>query len=122
MTKHRYAQYLLFITLGHFIIGLLLFQAPLLNIIASGWVNVVGPNNLHEAAAAWFMLFSWPLLMLVIQFWNKQENVSLAIIKAGIIGAVIGVSLMPMSGFWLMLMLNLLALNKKTIPKALTNS
>ncbi|MFQ3231603.1 DUF6463 family protein [Reinekea sp.] len=123
MTQHHYARVLLFISLGHLFVGVLLFYSVFIDIWQQGWINVVGPNFLLGSAAVWFMLFAWPLLLIVIQFWQQHVNLSRAFVIVATIGSIVGVSLMPASGFWLMLVLNVYALaklkvNANTLKKA----
>ena len=113
MTQQQFARFLLFIALGHMMIGVMLFHTVFIDVWQQGWVNVIGPDFLLGSAAAWFMLFAWPLLLIVIQFWNQPRMVNRTFVLAGIIGSIVGVSLMPLSGFWLMLVLNIYALAKR---------
>ncbi|WP_422380763.1 DUF6463 family protein [Marinicellulosiphila megalodicopiae] len=113
MKQKHFARFLLFITLGHLTVGVLLFGKQLLQIPKQGWVNVVGPNNLDVSVAVWFMLFAWPLLLIVIQFWNRDALVTKPFLLGCLTGSILGISLMPASGFWLLLVLAGVAIAKR---------
>lgn len=113
MTQQKYAHYLLAIACGHLIIGCVLFKDTLYQLIVKGWVNTIGPEFIEGAAAVWFMLFSWPLLMIVAAFWSEVDRqVNRTFLQTAIIGSLLGISLMPLSGFWLLLILSLVAFLK----------
>ncbi|MEJ2041932.1 MAG: DUF6463 family protein [Reinekea sp.] len=105
MTQARFARFLLAITLGHLIVGSLLFAPYLAQLPTRGWVNATGPDFMEGSVAIWFMLFAWPLLLLVVQFWRSNAPVSRPFLWLCVIGSLFGVSLMPASGFWLILVL-----------------
>ncbi len=106
MKQSLFARVLLLITLGHLVVGGLLFAPSLAELPARGWVNSIGPNFLEGSVAIWFMLFAWPLLLIVVQFWRNEEPVNSTFLLVCMLGSVFGISLMPASGFWLMLLLS----------------
>ena len=110
MKQKIFARYLLFIALGHLTVGLLLFWPYLVELPKLGWINSTGMHNLEGAVTVWFLLFAWPLIMIVIGFWNQESRVKSSFLSCGIIGSLIGASLMPASGFWLLLALCLMGL------------
>jgi hypothetical protein len=110
MSQHNFAKYLLLITLGHTSVGLFLFTGPLWTIVEMGWINVIGFDYLLGSSAVWFMLFSYPLWMIVVQFWGQNDKVKISFLIVAIIGGLLGASLMPNSGFWLILILSCVAL------------
>jgi len=118
MKQSHFARLLLFIALGHLATGIALFAPYLAEIPSRGWVNSVGPNFLEGSLAVWFLLFSWPLLMLVIQFWNSADTVKKPLSWLCVTGSILGISLMPLSGFWLMLGLSGFALIKRSEAQA----
>lgn len=105
MKQKIFARFLLFIALGHISIGLMLFFPYLIELPKLGWVNSTGLHNLEGSVAVWFLLFAWPLIMIVIQFWNQEAHIKNSFLMSAILGSVLGVSLMPASGFWLLLVL-----------------
>jgi len=105
MKQKTFSRFLLFMVVCHSLIGLMLFWQYLIVLPQMGWINSVGPHFLEGAVAVWFMLFSWPLIMIVVLFWNSDALVSKSFSFVGIVGALVGVSLMPASGFWFMLIL-----------------
>ena len=76
MKQSQFARYLLAITLGHLTIGEQLFATYLAELPARGWINAAGPEFLEGAVAVWFLLFAWPLLLIVVQFWHSEALVS----------------------------------------------
>jgi hypothetical protein len=110
MKQHTYAKWLLAIACGHLLVGALLLGQGWWEIIQAGWVNVAGPNNLNAAVTVWFFMFSFPLMMVVASLWNGNEQTPAATLWLGIFGSVLGISLMPLSGFWFWLILCVIAL------------
>ena len=106
MKQSLFARFLLFIALGHLTVGLILFAPYLAELPARGWVNSVGPNFMEGSVAIWFMLFAWPLLLIVVQFWRSEAQVNSTFLIVCLLGSLFGVSLMPVSGFWLMFALS----------------
>ncbi|RKF18724.1 hypothetical protein DBZ36_10005 [Alginatibacterium sediminis] len=121
MMQRTFSRYLLAITLGHISIGVVLFYPVFAEMINRGWINVAGPDYLMGAAAFWFMIFSWPLVMLIVQCWNNTNQISNAVLWTGLIGGIIGVSVVPVSGFWLTIVLFIvgLILNRKPSSNSL---
>ncbi len=122
MTQALFARYLLAIALGHLIVGAFLFAPYLAEIPARGWVNATGPDNMEGAVAIWFMLFTWPLLLIVVQFWRSESKVSRPFLWLCVVGSLFGISLMPASGFWLMLILSGAGLARKRKQTASVSS
>jgi hypothetical protein len=110
MTQKLYARYLLAIAVLHFVIGLLIFSPYLLDMINLGWVFSAGKDHLENAVASWFMLFTWPLVMVVSMLWQRETTVPNSFLVIGMIGSLLGVSIMPDSGFWFLVVLNAVAL------------
>jgi len=122
MTQKIFARFLLFIALGHLFVGLMLFFPYLMELPKLGWINSTGLHNLEGSVSVWFLLFTWPLIMIVIQFWNQEMIIKNSFLICGFIGSLIGISLMPASGFWLLLVLCGIALgmnykNKDSVSK-----
>lgn len=105
MQQKHFAYALLAIALTHAAVGLFLFANPLIQLVSLGWIGQINEDQLAIAASVWFMLFTLPLLMLVAQCWQKPTPVSPAVLWIGVVMAILGVSLMPDSGFWLVLVL-----------------
>ncbi|MCJ8312059.1 MAG: hypothetical protein HRU38_03895 [Saccharospirillaceae bacterium] len=105
MKQKIFARFLLFITVGHTLIGLIIFYPILIELPKLGWINSTGFHNLEGSVAVWFLLFAWPLFMITIQFWNQQVLIKNTFLICGFLGSIIGISLMPASGFWLLLIL-----------------
>lgn len=119
---YRLPSVLLFVTaVGHVLVGLVLFREPLAAIWRDGIINSIGPQFLpgaeswlgsvrppfERAAAFWFVLFG-PLLWMIGQVVRRAAERSdpqlLRIIAWDLLGiGIVGVVIMPISGFWLMI-------------------
>ncbi len=87
----------------HTVVGLIFATQPLLDVLNAGVFNAVDPH-FDRMAAIWFLLFG-VLLFLLAMFvqWALQATGTLpASVGWGVlIMCVVGVILMPVSGFWL---------------------
>lgn len=87
----------------HIVVGLIFAAQPLLAVVQNGFFNAVDPH-FDRMAAVWFLLFG-PMLFLLGLFvqWALKETGKLpASIGWGLLlVSVVGVVLMPTSGFWL---------------------
>ncbi len=89
----------------HTVIGLMLAAQPLLDVVQDGFFNAVDPY-FDRMAAIWFLLFGVLLFLLgLFVQWALQETGRLpASVGWGLlITSVVGVVLMPVSGFWLVI-------------------
>ncbi len=93
----------------HLLVGLFFFAGPLAAIAGDGF-GAVGPDPASKAfdreAAFWFMLFGVMLLMLGgLTHWAQARTGTLPLFLGWSLLAlgVIGVVMMPASGFWLAL-------------------
>lgn len=118
MTQKLYARYLLAIAVIHFVVGLLLFRPYLLNMINLGWVFSAGKDNLENAVASWFLLFTWPLVMVVAILWKSEIKVPNSFFIIGALGSLLGISIMPDSGFWFFAILNAVGLWQNKITRS----
>ncbi len=101
MRKSVFAKWLLFIIFAHIGIGMTIFYPTLLEILELGWFNVIGPDFLMGSVVFWFLIFSWPLLLIVVDFYKKEsETISTSFGLTCVIGGLMAASLMPLSGFW----------------------
>jgi hypothetical protein len=108
--------------LGHAVVGLVLFHAPLADIVRDGVVGAIGPRGSGGAltlafdreAAFWFLLFS-PMLFLVGQITSRAAEAGdgplLRLVGWSLVGnGIVGVVLMPISGHWIVAALGILVL------------
>jgi hypothetical protein len=89
----------------HLAFGLVVFWAKLAEIAARGVFNSVGTDP-EIGAVVWFVLFSAPfyLLGLLVDEMEKRGQQLPKTLGWGLLAmAVLGVVLMPDSGFWLVL-------------------
>lgn len=119
MKQAIFAKWLLAITLTHLILGAMIFAKPLLILFQQGWWDTVGPENLQTAIAFWFMLFGFPLLMLIINMWNGEELVSRSFLNFSLAGSIVAGLAMPFTGIWTLTLLCVVALvkNKKAADR-----
>ncbi|GEC92875.1 DUF6463 family protein [Brevibacillus brevis] len=86
----------------HTVVGLFLYAEPLQQIVANGFWNAVGRE---EVAAFWFMMFGFLLMLLgYMADWlmKKKGMETPAAFGWTILGiCVVGAIAMPASGFWL---------------------
>jgi|SRR5215470_4942715 len=91
---------------GHALIGVVLFRAPLADIVGAGVLNTVA-WQLDRQAAFWFLLFSpicYALGQIVDRAIERRDSRLLAIVGWHLLGVgVAGAALMPVSGFWLII-------------------
>jgi len=116
MKQTIFAKWLLAITTIHLLLGAIIFSAPLLLLLQQGWWNTVGPSNLETAVAFWFMLFGFPLLMLIYSMWESNALVSRGFLYFSLISSILLGLAIPFSGIWTLTLLCTIALimsNKK---------
>ena len=95
-------RFLKITAVGHALVGLVLFRAPLAAIVSDGVLGTVGVQA-DRQAAFWFLLFS-PVCFALGQIVERGDGPTRAIVGwnlllIGVIGAV----MMPVSGFWIVL-------------------
>jgi len=124
MKQAVFAKWLLAITLTHLVLGAMIFAQPLMELLQQGWWNTVGPENLQTAIAFWFMLFGFPLLMLINNMWNSEVLVSRSFLNFSLAGSIVAGLAMPFTGIWTLTLLCIFALikNKKAVTKLTPSS
>lgn len=91
----------------HTLFALLVFRKPLLSIVQRGVFDTVGQDPM-SAATVWFFLFGvvLALLAMAITPLERSNNAAAPLRRLGwgvLALSVLGVVLMPASGFWLAL-------------------
>ncbi len=89
----------------HTVVGFIFFAVPLADVMRAGVLNAVDPHY-DRAAAIWFLLFGALLWLLgMLAQWSVQQTGTVpASLGWGLaILGLVGVVLMPVSGFWLVL-------------------
>lgn len=102
----RFSGYWLYVTsIIHVLVGVWLYAEPLKNIAQSGFFNAVEPFC-DRNTAFWFLMFV-PLLFAIGQLccWAQIQGIALPIFLGWCLLAtsIVGIVLMPISGFWLLI-------------------
>jgi hypothetical protein len=101
--KTLISKWLIFVSVGHTSVGMILFGDIYIEMISEGLLSSV--NSESTAAAAWFLLFGFLLFItsILISVIEKHETLKIpnSIALMLFILTTIGVILMPASGFWL---------------------
>ena len=104
--KNWIGRWIMGIAIFHTAVAFIFFREGLSSIVKSGVFNTVGQDPLR-AASVWFLLFGFILFILgmVLAAWEKSISTPLpASVGWGLLFVgVIGVVLMPLSGFWLII-------------------
>jgi hypothetical protein len=105
------ARCLVAIGIVHSLFGLVLYRAPLSAIAGEGFVATVLPPHVDREAAFWFVLFGPILVMLgqVVGRAARRDDAGIVrLIGAWLLaGGMVGVIVMPVSGFWLLIAVGL---------------
>lgn len=119
MKQSTFARWLLAIAGTHLIFALVIFYPDFMALIKAGWWDQVGPDNLQGALAFWFIIFTWPLMMTVINMWSNPNLVGYKLLMLGFIGSLIGATANPISGFWTLTLLCLVGIlmERKKLPE-----
>jgi hypothetical protein len=102
--------WLIAMSILHVVVGVWIFAEPLMQIIQNGWFNTVAPNPLapfyDREDAFWFLMLT-PFLLAIGQlcFWFHAHNIPLPKFLGWtlLLTAIVGVSLEPISAFWLLI-------------------
>lgn len=97
------SKWLIFVSVGHTVVGVMFFGSTYVEMISKGLFGTVDSEK--TAAAAWFLLFGFllfitSLLVAVIES-HDELDIPNSIGAALFILTTFGVILMPLSGFWL---------------------
>lgn len=89
----------------HSLVGLVVFAAPLRELIDAGWLNALGSRDPMRNLAFWF-LFGGVFTCLVGYLIDSIERLPGTAIPRPVgwtllVSAAVGVTLAPASGFWL---------------------
>tara|TARA_B110000014_G_scaffold253022_1_gene231970 strand:+ start:589 stop:960 length:372 start_codon:yes stop_codon:yes gene_type:complete len=97
------SKWLIFVSAGHTVVGVILFSNIYMEMISKGLVGSVTSEK--TAAAAWFLLFGFLLFITSLLIAVIENHDTLKIPNSIGISlfalTTIGVILMPVSGFWL---------------------
>jgi hypothetical protein len=98
------------VSMIHAGVGAIIFFNQWVAIAQDNWINAITPNplalNFEREAAFWFM-FLTPFIFLMGQLclWSAQQNLTVPLAIGGtLLGTIlVGLFLLPISGFWLVL-------------------
>ncbi|MEO0538523.1 MAG: DUF6463 family protein [Cyanobacteria bacterium P01_A01_bin.123] len=105
------------IAIIHVLVGLAAYFPQWQEIAQAGWFNVVAPDPFapifDREDAFWFMMIT-PFLLILGQlcFWADRQNLTFPVSISGILLAstTTGIFFIPISGFWLVLIPNVMML------------
>jgi hypothetical protein len=102
----------------HFAFGLWFGRGPLREIVRDGLVDAVDPHR-DRQLVFWFLIFSVPCVLLgqLLLFMERRALAPPRSLAFGLLGtAILGALLMPVSGFWLVLVPAALLLRATASP------
>jgi len=98
--------WLIAVSVVHTIFGLVVFSEPLVSIVRRGVFNSVGTDPL-TGAVVWFLLFGFALFLAGLSIAELERQSTRPLPRslgwALLFVILVGVVLMPVSGFWLAL-------------------
>lgn len=101
--KNWIGKWVIFVAVGHTVVASMFFGASYRKLLADGLYNSVRSEK--AGLAVWFALFGIILFivgMLISSIEKQGLQVSKSIGAALLLVTILGVVLMPVSGFWLM--------------------
>jgi len=101
--KKWIGKWVMFVALGHTVVGIALFGGVYRELLARGLYNTISSEK--AGLAVWFALFGVVLFiagMLVAALESNHAGIPKSVGFALLLLTVLGVVLMPVSGFWLM--------------------
>ncbi len=96
-------KWVMFVALGHTAVGVAFFGSVYRELLARGLYNTI--NSEKAGLAVWFALFGAVLFvvgMLISALESNNSSIPKSVSFALFLITVLGVVLMPVSGFWLM--------------------
>lgn len=117
------------IAIIHMIVGLVAYFPQWREIAQAGWFNVVAPDPFapifDREAAFWFMMIT-PFLSILGQLclWADRQKLTVPILVSGILlsSTIAGIFFMPISGFWLILIPNVMMIYSSKAAKLSANN
>ena len=99
-------HWLMFVAFGHTVVAGILFGPALMRVLERGVFNTVGRDPATQAAV-WFLICGAVLALLALTITALERCQQQAVLRklgAGMLAlSVLGIVLMPTSGFWLVL-------------------
>lgn len=110
----KYLGYsLIAIAILHQLVGLYFYQPALAEIFQAGFFNTVNPPYWNRDAAFWFLMSGGLLLLLGLTVhWMQATTGTIPVFMAWglLLVCLFGVTMMPSSGFWLIIPVAILML------------
>lgn len=124
--RNRIGTILMVIAVLHEIVGLFFYREALIDILNAGFFNTVNPPYWQRDAAFWFLMFGAMLFLMgwIAQWMLDNTGTIPKFYSWGLlVVCVIGVMMMPASGFWLVIpvaiiMLGLPEVGRKSLATA----
>lgn len=99
-------RWLILVAVLHTLFAIVVFGKVFLDIVQKGVFNTVG-NDPMTAATVWFLLFGAALVLMGMAIHSLEQNNNFTSARAIGVGtlllSLLGIALMPASGFWLAL-------------------
>ncbi|GAB5491778.1 MAG: DUF6463 family protein [Phototrophicaceae bacterium] len=102
--RKRLGTILMAIAVLHEVVGLFVYSTPLQDIFQAGFFNTINPPYWERDAAFWFLMFGVTLFLMgwIAQWMLNNIGIIPKFFSFGLlIMCIIGVMMMPASGFWL---------------------
>lgn len=115
MTVQKYSGATLMVfAIGHVVVAFVLFGGSFVDIFEAGVLSGPFGWSMGMLAAFWFLIFSWPLLLLgYTTHWAyaKTGEIPVTILGGGLAGvAAATIVFLPVSGLWLFIVLGAMIL------------
>lgn len=97
---------ILAISILHTIFAFVAFRGPFLEILADGFFNAIGPDPMRAASAWFFFAGMFMASTGIAVYLFEKHGLSNELKPLGIfllLATVLGIVMMPVSGFWLLL-------------------
>jgi hypothetical protein len=105
MMKNWQGNWIIAVSAGHTLFAVIMFAAEYSSLYDNGIINSLSTDR--SAAAVWYFLFGQVLFIvgLLIKHFNSVNNslVPLSVSLNLLLLTLVGITLMPESGFWLIL-------------------
>ena len=122
--KNWQGNWIIAVAVCHTVFAVIMFSAEYSGLYNNGIINSITTDR--SAAAVWFFLFGQILFIvgLLIKSFEPQNNrqVPLSIILNLFLLTLVGITIMPASGFWLIFppLVSLLIKNRKNLDQTVT--
>lgn len=119
--RNKLGIMLMAIAILHELVGVFFYSNALMDIVQAGFFNTINPPYWERDAAFWFLMFGITLFLMgwVAQWMLDNTHTIPKFFSLGLlIMCLIGVLMMPASGFWLAIPVAIMMLRLPTNDKA----